>query len=184
SFWTAHSLDRLTTTLCYLASVGAFLNDVTDGEDIDWSALVPHDSRRLPFELPKPGGGLVVEQWSGGGGCTLVVAKAVEVRLAIDPGRATALRPRQAAGALPNDGRPVVLQLLGGSDGGGGCSLALRQADKDGRERELATSRTEVLFAPGAFNAARPFTFVLSLQPGQYRLNDTAWIGGAPPKSR
>jgi hypothetical protein len=182
SFWGAPSQDRMTTTLCYLASVGAFLNDVTDGEDVDWGALPPRDGRWLSFELPKERAGLGVEAWSGGGGCTLVVGKATEVVLAVDPARSMALREGGASGALPNHGRPVALRLHGGSETGATVAIALRQRGKDGRERILATSQTDHLFAPGDFDATRSFAFVLSLPPGRYRLQNTGWIGGAPAK--
>ncbi len=182
SFWSAPSEDRMTTTLCHLASVGAFLNEVTDGEDVDWSALAPRDGRWLSFALPKERDGLRVEAWSGGGGCTLVVAKATEVVLAVDPARSTALREGGVGGALPNHGRPVALRLHGGSETGAPVAIALRQRGTDGRERVLATSQTDHLFAPGAFDAAQPFAFVLSLPPGRFRLQPTGWIGGAPAK--
>lgn len=172
SFWVAMPLDRLTTTLCYLASVAMFLNEVTDGEDVDCSALLPFGARWLPFDAPAARA-LRVEPW--GGGFTLTAERALDVTLAIDPRRATASHAGARVGAVANDGRPVVVQAFGLQAERGAFVLSLRQRGVDGVERELARSTTDVLFVPGAFDATQPFALVLALQPGQYRCDAAAW---------
>jgi len=174
SFWGAMSEDRLTTTLCYLASVAAFLNEVTDGEDVDCSALLPFDARLLPFDAPKAHADLRVEPWRGG--FSLTAERATDVTLAVDPQRATSRVGDVLASAPANESRPVVVQVLGLQAERGAFALSLRQRGKDGAERELARSTTDVLFVPGTFDSTQPFALALALQPGQYRCDTTAWI--------
>lgn len=182
AFWVAAARDRLTTTLCYLASVAAFLNEVTDGDDVDLSAIVPQRARWLPIALPKARPGLQVTPWSGGGGATLLVERALEVALPVDVARAHEQASTTAVGTVPNAGRPVAVQITGLQTERGSVETVLRQRDAKGREVALATSDTELLFAPGAFDATRPFTIVLALQPGQYRIHDTMWMSAPPAK--
>jgi hypothetical protein len=189
AFWTAHSQDTFTTTLAYLASVAAFLNRVTDGEDVDLSAVIGARSMWIPVTPPKGRAGLRVLPF--GGGAVLETTQALEVAITVDPRTADvasgplAKDPRtrfqaprtRAPAPLSNGGRPTVVWISGLQAESGTCRASLRQKGRDGRERELAASAHELVFAPGEFDAAQPFAIVLSLQPGRYRLHDFVWVG-------
>lgn len=179
AFWLASSGDHVTTTLCYLASVVAFLNEVTDGPDVDLGALVPSRSRWLPLSAPKAHPGLTSTPW--GGGQTLNTDRAMKVEFRIDSQRAHDPRDNSTSGPVANGGRPVVVQVMGLVAERGSAKVTLWQPDAAGRARVLAESDTELLFVPGTFDSTKPFSIILSLQPGQYRINDTIWMS-APAK--
>jgi len=176
SFWSAASRDEMTTTLAYLASVAAFLNDVTDGEDVDWSAMLPFEGRWLAVPRPGPQRGVRLSHYEGGS--NVIAQREVTIALAVDPRSAT-VRPGVEKPVVANEGRPTVLQLFGLVALRGAVHVELWQAKPGGKPRRIAESDSCMLFAPGAFDATRPFDVRLRLQPGEYRVSTQCWISGA-----
>lgn len=185
-YWTAGSGDRLTTTLCYLATVAAFLDDVTAGDDVDLSAITGGRTNWIRVERPKLPAGVRIETF--GGGMILGTDRQAEVVFAVDPKHAFDPATSSPVAPIANAGRPVVMTLGVSVEGGrsplpGAFRLLLRQKNGKGSESELASSDNEFLFAPAAFDVTRPFRLVLTLQPGFYRLHDSVRVS-APAAAR
>ncbi len=183
AFWMAPSGDRTMTTLAYLASVARFLDEVTGGADVDLRAtLGPRKTHvALPAVAARPG--LVVTPVAGGGGTVWRCERAQELRLLVDPRQALDPATGKRQAPLSNRRRPTVVRLDGFSAQSGGFTMTLEQTDATGRAVALARTTSDTLFAPGAFDSTRPFTLLVALEPGDYRLHDLLWIG-APPDSR
>ncbi|MBK9384869.1 MAG: hypothetical protein IPN34_08650 [Planctomycetes bacterium] len=202
AFWGAHSQDSFTSVLGYLAGVIEFLNETSDGEDVSVEALVA--ARSLCFDWPAIPvvKGLAVERFEGG--AILVASERCRVVLRFDPTRATTesgalageridrrIAPRaRVPRALSLHGRATQLQLLGFGEATAAHRATLLQVDTRGVARELGSTSGSVLFAPSAFESARPFELHLDLQPGRHRLDHGLWIAApedlldAPSKPR
>jgi hypothetical protein len=197
SFWMAASQDTFTTTLGYAASVVRFLNEVTDGEDVDLAACTAARSVWIGIAAPRAAPGYSVRQ--GTGVVRLDVTRPTAVRIEVDPRRAEVasgpmaddpktrpIAPRAPVRApLANRGRPTFVQLLGyGADKDTACRFVLRQrlaggAGAAGAEQELAASDGPLLVVRGTFAAERPFVLELRLQPGSHWLGERVWLAAA-----
>lgn len=184
--------DQFTPMLAWLAGLAAFLNELTDGPELDLSALLFARAQRFP--LPD-GAGLAlplgVSARAGRGHLGFLVERPATLRLefggdgAPPPLAGRKLRHVQATAEpldrpLSTAGAPTVLHLveiydaLGHERARGESPLRLRllQADLE-VESEDAT-----LFAPSAFDAARPFALELRLAPGSHQFwNDYLLVG-------
>lgn len=181
AFWNAPSEDRTTTTLAYLATVARFLDEITSGEKVDLRAtLAPKKTVvALPAVATRPG----LEVLPFGGGAAWRCARAQELRLAIDPRQAFDPATGKPRSPLSNRRRPTVAWIGGLTPESGSFTVTLEQTDAEGRSIALARAASDTLFLPGAFDATRPFTLVVALEPGSYRLHDHLWIG-APAEAR
>lgn len=190
AFWFAASGDRLTPTLGYLASVVTFLNDHTDGDDVDLSALVPARAMWIPLPRPTPATPPGVAVRVEDDVLLVEASKAATLTFAIDPAHALVARgplaadpgqrplaPRSPGAPLRNAGRPVLM-LIPGLAGTGAVRLAIRQSDGR-RDREATTADGSVLVVPGGIDTTKPWTLQITVEPGTYRGLPQFWVSGA-----
>lgn len=187
--------DQLTPTLAYLAGIVAFLDEVTDGEDVNLSAILLQGAQRFPLhvvasELP-PG----VTATRNGSLTELVVRERATLHFELggehgaQPLHGREMRTHHdpavpLARPLPTRGAPSVL-LLNGSHGIG--PFALEEGESQVTMRLLQTTAGidvhapgTILFASSAFDATSPFVVELELAPGTHALRNPHVIVGVP----
>jgi len=193
--------DQFTPQLAHLASVVDFLNTVTDGPDLDLSALLFQRGMEFSLRSPAsalPDGSKYVHNESGWAEASLTKPTTLRFAFATPDGP----RPRTRASLrFRNQQEPTVLESpistlgaptviavdrhLSGDQGPEETPSVLRvvqkRADLPGEIRVEST--TSAVFLPSAFDAAQPFSVELDLGAGQYRIASHALVG-APRESK
>jgi hypothetical protein len=182
--------------LAYLAGVVAFLNEVTDGEDVELGGLgFVQEACFTPFELEAGSARLLSPAPEFEGGRSFRLAQRGTLRLPCR-GRAD-LAPGEASVYLTGlTGRSDEERVWRGDRRAGPSSLVLEiydmaleegslppewqltwRQDQDGRALEVrAAPNSRLLFLPSEADPGAPFELELDLGPGQYRI-DGARVG-------
>ncbi|HEX6883859.1 MAG TPA: hypothetical protein VF530_10805 [Planctomycetota bacterium] len=192
--------DEFTPLLTYLAGVVRFLNEVTEGEDVDLGGLLFERDATWDWfagSLAERTGSIRLHDYGfeclEAGTVRLACRGLLDLGPPPEPGfLGPILRDRGYADPLPmtgSGGRPtaLVLQMHAWREEATGTStpevsIVLRQRI-DGVERTHA-SRSFALFLPGNFDLAQPFELDLELTPGHYRFYFPARIGAAAGEER
>lgn len=177
--------DRFTPTLAYLGGLVGFLNEVTEGEDVELGGLL--FEREATLAWPEPGRfelGPGVHWTPEGPPAPLPDARLLTFE------RTSVVRvPFEGAAALQSTlGAPSVLALsaVKAPDGVREERLfpapaehaRVIQTRPDGT-RLVHEARSLDVFLPDTFDLARPFVLELELGPGHYRLNAELRLGAA-----
>jgi len=178
-------------TLAYLAGVVTFLNEVTEGEDVELGGLLYEcEARALPTEIDTQAARLLPvesEAFSANGGRGFRLEERGTIRLAfvgapglLAPHRAFGESASSAAARAWNGTRRrgacvLALELISQPSGDPGLDsywpdFALRlEQESEGRvEVVRAPPRCPTLLLPSTIDLARPFTLVLELDPGEH----------------
>ena len=181
--------------MAYLAGVVAFLNEVTEGEDVEFGGFCfEQEARWQPAEIDASGARLAPLAPPPEG------ARWLEFRLE-EPGTVR-LHYRGRAELLSVEDNPFLTELSGrtaaqrswvGDRRAGPSLLALAlhsepleegnaapdwrlhwRQERAGRELEVqASPGSDLLFLPGAADLGEPFTLALELTPGVYRIYES-----------
>lgn len=176
--------DQVTPTVAYLAGIVAFLNEVTDGPDIDLDAVLLRRSQRFPMSpIDAPAG---VEVRHDERQVTLTVEKAISVPIAIDPAKSVQVaaegsrrfdRWDDAERPLPTVGRPTVIRLAHRPGSAGTPAPRVRIVQAATKLDVVITA--PVGFLPSGFDATRPFMLILQLEPGVHVIDTHVQVGVA-----
>lgn len=191
--------DQFTATLACLSGLVAFLNEVTEGEDVALGGFLFEREANWPLfaaDRPLPDG---VRRFSEFHEHRLVVERPVKItipcsglldfgppvgRVFEEPAEQS---EREERVRFPSStrGAPSVLNLCGGvlpldgALGGHQPSFLLRIRQRLGEDELVHETDRYTLFLPGSFDLAQPFELDLELSPGRYTFYGPARIGAA-----
>lgn len=190
--------DEFTPTLAYLAGLVRFLNDSTEGEDVDLGGLLFEREATWPWpaasELAVPQG--IRAEGKGGWDLVLTAERAGTVRFACRGAsefgppvvqsaffQGTEIEHRGRPLGPTTAGAPSMLLLpchpQGFDESVRSPDLATRLRQRIGGRELVHESPTTMLFLLSTFDLARPFELELDLEPGRYSFHAHARIGGA-----
>ncbi len=193
--------DQFTPQLAHLASVVDFLNTVTDGPDLDLSALLFQRGMEFSLRSPAsalPDGSKYVHNESGWAEASLAKPTTLRFEFAAPGGPRPRTRshlryrnqqePTVLESPLSTLGAPTVIAVdrhWSGERGSEETPSVLRVVQKraDLSEEIRVETTTSAVFLPSAFDAAQPFSVELDLGAGQYRIASHALVG-APRESK
>jgi len=191
--------DQFTPTLAYLAGVIEFLNSVTDGPDVDLRPVLMGVRQGFPVPALRTLGLEGVTRAGDGDEFALSRGQTITLHFNSPGSPSPSLHERGRGwyeplsgdlgrgGPLSTVGRISVLQLPVqlGWYAPGAKPEPLHGTLKQPREAGLAPlvieTRSELVFTPSSFDAARPFELTLELQPGKYIWKNSLDISALQP---
>ena len=187
--------DQFTPQLAHLASIVDFLNTVTDGPDLDLTAIVFQKGMEFPppeQENTLPGGSTFVEKKDGGIECHLPSRGTLRFRYSVPsasppreryvPNLRERTEPRVLDGAISTLGSPTVIVFghyteESAHPDDSRSVLRVIQARSDLRKTIRVESTRSTVFLPSTFDAARPFTVEVELPAGRHVFRDRLLVG-------
>jgi len=196
--------DEFTHTLAYLAGLVAFLDDVTDGEDVALGGLTFEREAtwdwKKPIERALPGG----LHWGDPENAHELVADRA-TRFTLHCGGRSELGPpisdiwelhedgaeeRMRSRSLGSStrGAPSVLVLgwhaarIDGQRSGDPPTVHIRVRQRQGETEFVHETDRFTAFFPSTFDLAQPFDVDFELAPGRYYVYGEARIGAAAPR--
>lgn len=192
--------DRFEASLAWIAGVVDFLNGVTDGPDVDLTALLFGWKQRFALPTREALGLPASARFVGREDDEVLVIEetaTILLRFARPDGSPSALGARGHVGTvwevlerpLPTAGRPSLVEVPIGRAPDGWREpanvsraplLRLRQERGEGRPPIVLESRSPMILTPSAFDAARPFDVEIVLEPGRYSMGDAILVATMP----
>jgi hypothetical protein len=174
-------LDQYTPTLAWLASVVAFLDEVTDGRGVPLDAVLWQRRQRFPLgPLPEAKG---VAQQVSNGYLVLEVAASTTLTATVDgSGCEESPDAQSRTGKWVAREQPVATAgqitrvTLGIGTSAKGTSLRITQELGDGPTVDVQAYGASVLM-PSTFDGGKPFTIVLKLEPGTFYVEPHVVVG-------
>jgi len=173
--------DQYTPALAWLASVVAFLDEVTDGRDVALDAVLWQRQQRFPLGPLPAAKGVSVQDRDGMR--VVEVAETVTWTLPIDGSgceertgtevRAWKWEAREQP--IPTAGQPTRVTVSIYADLKT-CSLRITQKIGAGPAIDVEAAGMSVLM-PSAFDGGKPFSVVLKLGPGTYHMPSHIGVG-------
>ncbi len=187
--------DQFTPTLAYLAGIVEVLNEVTEGEDVDLSAILLRHAQHFPLPvvaMAELAQGVIATRKETHAELVVRARATLHFELGgehgVQPMDGRELRSRQAPPVLlehplPTLGAPGVL-LLDGCHPIGPHALAAGESHVTMRLLQAAAGLDVrapgvMLFTSSHFDATSPFVVELELAPGTYSLRNPRVIVGS-----
>lgn len=162
--------DQVTPTIAYLASIVAFLNEVTSGPDIDLNAIL--DNRRVRTVMPHPERVKSVLVTTQDEYMLLACEEDAVAEFAIDP-RAGYQRRVQGGPFHRDEWKPLEAELVPGGISWLelGTDYRVTMTIKQGGAQLVSVeAKGLTAFLPPRFDPMRPFSLVLEFPKGTYRI--------------